>query len=179
MYHHSVGNNGVLELDFAIDRDGLVHPAHAEQYKQLGSWIRACYGSPLANATANSTTATISFSTPVTIDRFMLQEAFEDGERVRSWSISVTLSSALNHLTLSRQHGNSSGSGTLATDPTAAVWQNQEQHKRVANGTVIGYKQIVLLDSAVEVMSATLTVDSAVSTPAIRTFAAFKPCPTN
>jgi hypothetical protein len=32
-YHHSVGNNGVLELDFAIDDTGNVHPNHAAEYK--------------------------------------------------------------------------------------------------------------------------------------------------
>ena len=41
VYHDTVGRGGVLELDFAIDRDGLVHPDHAQLYKQFGDWIRA------------------------------------------------------------------------------------------------------------------------------------------
>ena len=36
-YHHSVGNNGVLELDFAIDDTGNVHPTHAAEYKVHGA----------------------------------------------------------------------------------------------------------------------------------------------
>ncbi len=38
-----MGRNGVLELDFAINRNGLVEPSHAARYKELGDWARACY----------------------------------------------------------------------------------------------------------------------------------------
>ncbi|EGD82141.1 hypothetical protein PTSG_02815 [Salpingoeca rosetta] len=100
VYHASVGNNGVLELDFAINRDGLVDATHAVLYKQLGDWIRACYGTPLANASATGTTVTLTFQQPVTTDRFMLQEAFESGERVRTWRIDVQ---EKNHLQQMRQ----------------------------------------------------------------------------
>lgn len=35
VYHTTVGRNCVIELDFAIDRDGLVHPAHEARYRQV------------------------------------------------------------------------------------------------------------------------------------------------
>lgn len=37
-YHNSVGANGHLEIDFAIDRTGGVAPKHALAYKQFGAW---------------------------------------------------------------------------------------------------------------------------------------------
>ena len=87
--------NGMLELDFAIDRDGLVRPTHATRYKELGSWIRKCYGSPTYSVAAkceeqgcgvleidltpqvqsiNENTANSANRTGVTIDQSMVQE---------------------------------------------------------------------------------------------------------
>ena len=43
VYHQTVGSNGVLELDFAIDRDGIVNPDHEKVYRAFGSWISSCY----------------------------------------------------------------------------------------------------------------------------------------
>ena len=48
IYHDICGRGMVMELDFAIDRRGLVPESHAAVYKQLGGWVRECYGSPLA-----------------------------------------------------------------------------------------------------------------------------------
>ena len=93
----------------------------------------------------------------------MLQEAFELGERVRQWSVEYTAD--------------------------GSVW------KPFLNGTVIGvldlrlgdhdsslllpigYKQIKLAGSAVQMQAARLTIASAVAQPQIRTFAAYAPCP--
>ena len=44
-YHQTVGHNTNLELDFAIDRHGLLREDHAAFYKRFGDWIRTCYGS--------------------------------------------------------------------------------------------------------------------------------------
>ena len=41
-YHHSVGMNGHLEIDFAIARTGEVDPVHATAYAAFGAWIRSC-----------------------------------------------------------------------------------------------------------------------------------------
>ena len=38
----TVGRNCVIELDFAIDRDGLVNPVHEARYRSFGSWISSC-----------------------------------------------------------------------------------------------------------------------------------------
>merc|ERR1712050_142129 len=50
VYHDTVGRNCVLELDFAINRDGRVDPRHAERYREFGQWIHSCYGQPFASA---------------------------------------------------------------------------------------------------------------------------------
>lgn len=146
VYHHSVGNNGVLELDFAIDRSGNVDPIHAARYREFGNWIRNCYTTPAANTSGVGVTARLSFPNGKIVDRFMLQEAFEEGERVRSWTISV-----------------------LETNTTAP--------KQMAQGTVIGYKQIVLMEHPMSITTAVLEITSAVISPIVRTFAAFRPCP--
>ena len=44
VYHSTVGRNCVIELDFAIDREGLVDPVHAARYAEFGAWIHNCYG---------------------------------------------------------------------------------------------------------------------------------------
>lgn len=78
--HNSVGSNGHLELDFAIDRTGNVAPDHAAAYRQFGAWMRSCYGSPLATGTiaAGSDTVTITIpSGPVSVDRVSMVEGAE------------------------------------------------------------------------------------------------------
>lgn len=50
-YHETVGRNCVLELDFAIDRDGLVGEKMAKQYKKFGDWIHNCYSNGSVNST--------------------------------------------------------------------------------------------------------------------------------
>ena len=50
VFHQTVGRNGVLELDFGINRDGLVDPKHVERYNEFGDWIRGCYDAPLHEA---------------------------------------------------------------------------------------------------------------------------------
>jgi len=75
-YHYTAGANGVLELDFAIDRTGQVHPAHAALYQQFGNWIRTCYSHPVAIASnaAGSMELELQFGKTASIDRLMMQE---------------------------------------------------------------------------------------------------------
>jgi len=90
VYHSTVGRNGVLELDFAIDREGLVDPAHAKRYAELGVWIRACYGQPVVEASANGTYAELLLPNGAPpIDRVVLQEDLQRGQRVRAYEVDV------------------------------------------------------------------------------------------
>lgn len=40
----------MLEMDFAINRDGVVDPVHEQRYSEFGDWIRGCYGTPVSTA---------------------------------------------------------------------------------------------------------------------------------
>ena len=88
VYHHSVGQNGVLEMDFAIDKNGQVSPFHAARYKEFGDWIRSCYGAPLASTSGSGTEFTVyldAASPP--IDRYMIQEDQSFGQRIREYIV--------------------------------------------------------------------------------------------
>ncbi|KAF7302346.1 Glycoside hydrolase family 29 protein [Mycena chlorophos] len=68
VYHQTVGRNCLLELDLSPDRSGLVPAAYAARYKQLGDFIRSCYGA--GNAAENAVESrrganvTLTFDTP-------------------------------------------------------------------------------------------------------------------
>lgn len=80
-----------MELDFAIDRTGNVHPSHQAVYEALGDWIKACYGSPLATNTSRATTVTATLPTAIVIDRVVLAENIAEGQRVRNFTVAVQL----------------------------------------------------------------------------------------
>ncbi|ETO30715.1 hypothetical protein RFI_06405 [Reticulomyxa filosa] len=148
IYHDTVGNNGVLEMDFAIDTTGNVHPNQAAQYKALGDTIRNCYSTPIAstNAILNGTAnTTLQLSLPLhtydVLDRVIVQEDIQYGQRVRHFSIEVD------------------GQG-------------------VANWTSVGHKKILLFEKVfTDVTSVALVIDQFVGDAVfISNFAAFKPC---
>ena len=89
VYHESVGHNGVLELDFAINEKGLVEPAHADMYRNFGNWIKKCYRKPVSQGVIGhgeeQGLLKIPHNTP--IDRLMLQEDISDGQKVREFII--------------------------------------------------------------------------------------------
>lgn len=93
-----MGNNCLLELDFAIDDTGNVAPTHAQAYKGLGDWARACYDTPVARAdvTGSGNVYNMSF-TQTQVDRFIVQEIVEQGERVRAWELALQTSDGVWH----------------------------------------------------------------------------------
>eukprot|EP01012_Entosiphon_sulcatum_P023067 TRINITY_DN28054_c0_g1_i1.p2 TRINITY_DN28054_c0_g1~~TRINITY_DN28054_c0_g1_i1.p2 ORF type:complete len:452 (+),score=93.83 TRINITY_DN28054_c0_g1_i1:50-1405(+) len=91
VYHHTVGQNGLLELDFAIDRTGRVDPQHAARYKEFGDWIRACYGKPVATTSGTGTSFTLTIPKGSQVDRVIIQEDQSQGQRIRSYEVDVQL----------------------------------------------------------------------------------------
>eukprot|EP01006_Ploeotia_vitrea_P002455 TRINITY_DN107596_c0_g1_i1.p1 TRINITY_DN107596_c0_g1~~TRINITY_DN107596_c0_g1_i1.p1 ORF type:complete len:454 (+),score=28.95 TRINITY_DN107596_c0_g1_i1:29-1390(+) len=91
VYHKTVGQNCLLELDFAIDRTGNVHPTHAKQYKALGDWIRECYGKPLASTSGHADALVLHLNTPTLVDRFMIQENQAHGQRIREYKVEYSV----------------------------------------------------------------------------------------
>merc|ERR1712070_170579 len=87
IYHDIVGRGMVMELAFSIDRDGLVEDTHAKVYKQLGDWVRQCYGSPLAATSGRGDIFYLKMQHGDTFDRFQLQENIVLGQRVRNYTI--------------------------------------------------------------------------------------------
>ena len=92
VYHDTVGNNCVLELDFAIDETGNIASAQAQRYKEFGDWINNCYGQSLkeTNGTIMSQNGTLSLDVDNgSFDRIMVREDLSKGQRIRQFSIVV------------------------------------------------------------------------------------------
>lgn len=146
VYHASVGANSVLELDFAIDTTGNVHPSHAVAYKQFGDWIRSCYGTLVASTSGDNDTLTLPLPAGgSTIDRFIVQEDQTYGQRVRAFVIETQ---------------------TEAGGP----WT------QASVGTSIGHKRIALAAATVKATAARLRITGAAASPVIMAFAAYAPC---
>ena len=99
-----------LELDLAINRDGIVEPSHARRYKQLGSWIKNCYGNPVSSISGSPGQRIITLPIPDgrLVDRIILQEDMSTGQTVRSFEISQF---SLKSRKWSRLYENHSGIG--------------------------------------------------------------------
>ena len=87
IYHDIVGRGMVMELAFSIDRDGLVEDSHAAMYRQLGKWVRNCYGSPLASTSGTGNIFTLTLPGNTLVDRVQLQEDIVLGQRVRNYTL--------------------------------------------------------------------------------------------
>ena len=91
-YHSSVGANGHLEIDLAVDRTGNVDPTHAAAYKQFGDWIRACYGSPVATGSLPAGATSFTLALPggaggSVVDRVALSEDQTSGQLIISYTV--------------------------------------------------------------------------------------------
>lgn len=95
-YHRSVGANGHLEIDFAIDRTGNVDPIHAAAYAAFGAWIRACYGTPVAAGALPAGASSFSVAVPAgaTFDRVMLEEDQTAGQLIIAYTVEALVGGA-------------------------------------------------------------------------------------
>lgn len=154
-YHNSVGSNGHLEIDFAIDRTGGIDPIHAAGYRQFGNWITSCYGDAVATGSipngANTVTVTLPGGNSGTvIDRIAMVEDQATGQNVINYLVQYT-------------PAGSSG------------WQTFSQ------GTTIGSKRIDILSAPVTATSVRLSITLAYSSNLPVTVSVFNPdgCATN
>ena len=142
-----------MELAFSIDRDGLVEDTHAVVYKQLGDWVRACYGTPLAMTSGDGDVFSLHLHQGDVFDRVQLREDITIGQRVRSYTV---------------EHSRDGGAaGSYVT---------------LASAEAIGNKAIILFNGTTTVKARNevlrLTVHTSAGQPAIKQFAAFAPCAT-
>lgn len=147
VYHSSVGANGHLELDFAIDRTGGVDPAHAARYAEFGDWIRACYGTPLATGSAPASSpdsVTVALAGGATVDRVGLSEDQSAGQLSIDYVVEVSV-----------------GGGAWAP---------------FSSGTTIGARRIDVRAPVAGVTAVRATVVSAFAAPKGLRLAVYAPC---
>jgi hypothetical protein len=135
-------------LDLTPDRTGLIPTAYALRYKELGDFIRSCYGNPISpteRLTSDDSTIHIQLfdASPVTIDRSVIQEDQTHGQVIREYTIDAQLVNSTN----------------------ATQWTT------VANGTSIGNKKIDIWSVGPQLVNAVrLSLTKVVDTPVIKAF---------
>jgi alpha-L-fucosidase len=146
VYHQTVGRNCILMLDLTPDRTGLIPSAYASRYKELGDFIRTCYGTfvpPTQRLTLDDSNIHIQLfnSSPVTVDRSVIQEDQTNGQVIRAYTVDVQLVNA---------------TGEWIT---------------VAQGTSVGNKKIDLWQAGpLLITAARLNITKSVDTPVIKAF---------
>lgn len=90
MYHESVGRNCIMAMDMSPDRRGLIPDNHVQRYKELGDFVRDCYGKPVRPNIQMETedgVVRLVFARPVSIDRVQLMEDQTDGQLIRKYDV--------------------------------------------------------------------------------------------
>ena len=150
VYHQTVGRNCFLMLDLAPDRTGLIPVAHATRYKELGDFIRSCYGTSVIptqyiTGTESNIHILLFDSSPVTVDRSVIREDQTQGQVIREYIVEIH----------------------LANSTDADQWIT------VANGTSVGNKKIDLWQVGPQLVnSVRLNITKSVDTPVIKSFTA-------
>ncbi|MCK4872938.1 MAG: alpha-L-fucosidase [Phycisphaerales bacterium] len=93
MYEHSVGHNSTLILGITPDTRGLLPEADVNRLAEFGNAIRRRYAIPTASVSGTGTESTLKFDAPTTVDRLILQEEIQQGERVREYRIDAWVDS--------------------------------------------------------------------------------------
>eukprot|EP00696_Hemimastix_kukwesjijk_P013511 gnl/Hemi2/2691_TR946_c0_g1_i1.p1 gnl/Hemi2/2691_TR946_c0_g1~~gnl/Hemi2/2691_TR946_c0_g1_i1.p1 ORF type:complete len:464 (-),score=186.79 gnl/Hemi2/2691_TR946_c0_g1_i1:114-1481(-) len=151
VYHQTVGRNCMLMLDLAPDRNGLIPPDHQQRYKELGDFIRSCYGASINATSGQSTVVELDFATPASVDRVVIQEDQTNGQVVRGYIVEAVV---LENVT---------------SAPKADVWV------QVSSGSSVGNKKIDLFAAPVLASKLRLTVNKTspnAPTPSIKNFSA-------
>jgi alpha-L-fucosidase len=92
IYHDIVGRGMILELGIAPNREGLIDDSHATLMKDLGDWVRSCYGNPVAVVLSHrgkDNDIVLTIPVGVVMDRIMLQEDLVWGQRIRNYTVEI------------------------------------------------------------------------------------------
>jgi alpha-L-fucosidase len=87
IYYRSVGRGAQLLLNMPPDRTGRIPEADATRAREFGTEIRRRFGTPVGAGSATGRGLTMSFDTPRRVDHVVMQEAINQGERVRGWRL--------------------------------------------------------------------------------------------
>lgn len=135
-------------LDLTPDRTGLIPPAYARRYKELGDFIRSCYASPITPSEhfqSDDSLVHIQLfdSAPVTIDRSVIQEDQRQGQLIRAYTVDVQLGKAA----------------------------NESEWMTVAQGTSVGNKKIDVWKAGPQLVYAVrLNITNFVDVPVVKAF---------
>ena len=92
MYEQSVGHNSQALIGLAIPPNGTVAgTAQAAALEGLGTFIKGCYGAPIASTSGPGPVLTVMPSAPVAIDRVSFSEDQTGGQLVRAWVLTGEL----------------------------------------------------------------------------------------
>lgn len=146
VYHQTVGRNCLLELDLSPDRSGLIPAEYAARYKQLGDFIKSCYGTPIAHGATHTNTEAgiyrVKFDYPTAIDRIVLMEDQTNGQVIREYEVYAKI-----------------------VDSTGAKGTLNVPFTIISNGTSVGHKKIDLFDEAMTVTEVIVRATKFADTP--------------
>jgi hypothetical protein len=134
-------------LDLTPDRSGVIPPAYAQRYKELGDFIRSCYDNPVVPSFRNSSVDFRMymqvFDSAVSADRSINQENQTGDQMIRAYVIDALL----------------------------VISKDKSEWIEVARGTSIGNKKIDLWQKGPQLIRAVrLNITAAVDTPVLKAF---------
>lgn len=134
-------------LDLTPDRAGVIPRDYAQRYKELGDFIRSCYGHSIEpafrNTSADSRVYIQVFDSPVRMDRSVLREDQTRGQVIRAYVVHALVITS----------------------------KDQNEWIAVANGTSIGNKKIDLWENGAQLVQAVrLNITATVDTPVLKSF---------
>jgi hypothetical protein len=134
-------------LDLTPDRSGIIPPAYAKRYKELGDFIRSCYDTSIVPSFQNSSVDSLVyiqvFNSLVSVDRSVIQEDQTRGQVIRAYTVNALL----------------------------AISKDKTEWIEVATGTSIGNKKIDLWGKGpLLVRAVKLNITKTVDTPVLKAF---------
>ncbi|CAF1469054.1 unnamed protein product [Rotaria magnacalcarata] len=74
-----------LVFDLTASRDGIVDPKHASRYKELGDFVRKCYGTLLPSQfPCSNTNCTLTLTSTQLVDRVVIREDLRNSSAATS-----------------------------------------------------------------------------------------------
>jgi alpha-L-fucosidase len=134
-------------LDLTPDRSDVIPSEYARRYKELGDFIRSCYGNSVEpnfrNSSVDSLVHMQVFDSAVSVDRSVIQEDQTRGQVIRAYTVDALL----------------------------VVSKDKNEWIKVASGTSIGNKKIDLWGKGPQLVRAVrLNISKIVDTPVLKAF---------
>jgi alpha-L-fucosidase len=167
IYHASAGHSGNMLLNIAPATNGRLPAQTMRRYREFGDWMRRCYNSTNTLAELNATaghsapdfkrlqlsvktnpSVRLALPSPQRLDRFVLMETIEEGQRIRLFHVTATR-------TTSTTRTISTSVGMIAVEEAEKKKQEKKKKKKeeeeeekeeeevvVFNGSAVGHKLI-------------------------------------